>query len=60
MEEAPEAKEEIPIGIKLMILLICGFIVAFANGIWAGFLSILLSGVFIVVLTVIEFLDWSI
>ena len=32
MEEAPEAKEEIPIGIKLMILLICGFIVAFA---WA-------------------------
>ena len=31
-----------------------GFIVAFANGIWAGFLSILLSGVFIVVLTVIE------
>lgn len=31
-----------------------GFIVAFANGIWAGFLSILLSGVFVVILTLIE------
>lgn len=31
-----------------------GFIVAFANGIWAGFLSVLLSGVFVIVLTLIE------
>ena len=31
-----------------------GFIVAFANGIWAGFLSILLTGVFIVFLSLIE------
>ena len=31
-----------------------GFIVAFANGIWAGFLSILVSGVFIVFATMLE------
>jgi len=31
-----------------------GFIVAFANGIWAGFLSIILSGVFVTILTIIE------